>query len=565
MTESWKKWLSALRILGALPAALAATPAFAQYEPPRQMTLSPTGVDLVKARFTYKAVDLSVGPLTLERSYIGGPAVEGSSHFGLNWTHNYATFIIEKNQTKTDGIYVVIGRGVVHFTYTSNFGYSCLNPDCDGATLVLAGGAYVYTDPQGNVYTFNPSVKVLAPGDSRRSQRIARIDYADGHTLTYTYSGSQLRQIASNYGYSLVFEYGASGYISKACGYNRAVTAVTAASTCAGAALVVSYGNGPNLTSVVDVLGQTWGYDYHLNASAKLSCVRQVNSSACLMANNYAVTGGQAVQQTTPDGAVWNIYYVGVDPDDPQLPGEPPAISGGSYTGPEGIEVGAQFGAGLLDYYTENGRATYLQWDGYDLVGLTHPEGNSVGYTYRAGQTISTTWSAKPGSGLATIGSQMGFAELSHCPTLPRKICNKPIWREDYKGNRTDLTYDPAHGGVLTETGPAVNGVRPQVRYEYAARRAWVSNGAGYSPEAVSIYLPIRKAYCATSAPWGSACAIAGDEVVTTYDYGPDGGPNNLLLRSETVTADGVSRRTCYGYDWMGNRISTTRPSGLCQ
>jgi hypothetical protein len=103
------------------------------------------------------------------------------------------------------------------------------------------------------------------------------------------------------------------------------------------------------------------------------------------------------------------------------------------------------------------------------------------------------------------------------------------------------------------------------VRYEYALRRAWVSNGSGHSPEAVSIYLPSRKAFCATGAASGWGCAIAGDEVVTTFHYGPDSGPNNLQLRSETVTAGGVSRRTCYGYDRMGNKISTTRPSGLCQ
>lgn len=569
MSDTCKKVPIGLLILNAFFALLFAAPAFGQYEPPKQMTLSPTGVDLTTARFTYKAVDLSVGPFTLERSYIGGPAVEGSSHFGLNWTHNYATFVIEKNQTKFDGIYVVIGRGVVHFTFTSS-GYSCNNPDCDGATLILSasGGHYVYTDAQGNLYTFNPSVKVLAPGDSRRSQRIARIDYADGHTLTYTYSGSQLKQIASNYGYSLVFEYGASGYVSKACGYNRAVTAVTTASTCAGAALAVNYSYAPqtwvNLTGVVDALGETWGYDYQGTSNmSKMTCVRQVNSSACLMTGNPAPTGA-AYQQTTPDGAVWSFNRSDKDPEDIQLPGEPPAMTFGSYTGPEGIEVTAQFGAGLLDYYTQNGRTTHLQWDGVDLVGLSHPEGNSVGYTYRAGQTTSTSWSAKPGSGLATIGSSMGFADNA-CLSTPTKVCNKPIWKKDYKGNQTDFTYDPAHGGVLTETGPAVGGVRPQVRYEYAQKRAWVSSGGIYVPEPVYLYLPVRKSFCATGAASGAGCAIAGDEVVTTYDYGPDSGPNNLTLRSETMTAGGTSRRTCYNYDWMGNKISTTRPNGLCQ
>jgi hypothetical protein len=541
------------------------------------MTVSPTGVDLATGRFTYKATDLSIGPFTLERSYVGGPAVDGASHFGLNWTHNYSVFVVEKSQTRTDGVYVVIGRGAVHFTYTSNYGYSCLNPDCGGTTLVLpgGGGGYVYTDTQGNVYTFNPSVKVLAPGDSRRSQRIARIDYADGHTLTYTYSGSQLKQIASNYGYSLVFEHGASGYISRACGYNRAVTAVTSASDCSSAALKVSYGYAPgtwiNLTSVTDVMNQVWGYDYVGNSSvSKMTCVRQVNSPACLIANNHAATGGQILQQTTPDGAVWDTYFQsGKDPDYYQQPGTPPLPYGGGYVGPEGISGNATFGAGLVDSVNANGRITSFSWNGVELESLAHHEGNSVTYSRDLRQNVTgETWTPKPGSGLAPVSNGTGYPEpaTEFCPTAGRKLCNRPIWRDDYKGNRTEYSYE-AHGGVRTETGPAAvpGGIRPQVRYEYALRRAWVSNGAGYSPEPDSIYLPSRKAFCATGAASGWGCAIAGDEVVTTYDYGPDSGPNNLLLRSETVTAGGVSRRTCYGYDWMGNRISTTRPNGACQ
>jgi YD repeat-containing protein len=72
---------------------------------------------------------------------------------------------------------------------------------------------------------------------------------------------------------------------------------------------------------------------------------------------------------------------------------------------------------------------------------------------------------------------------------------------------------------------------------------------------------------CRTSAATGnpaSPCATAGDEVRTDYDYGPDSGPNNLLLRGQTVTSTdgGVTTvlRTCYGYDGQGNRISETQP-----
>ena len=195
--------------------------------------------------------------------------------------------MVEKD-SKSNGIYVVLGRGTVHFSFST---YGCWHIDCDGASLAVVNGAFVYTDAQGNLYTFNASVNAFPPPGttSYRNQRIARIDYADGHTLTYTYSGSQLRQIASNYGYSLVFESAGSGNsIAKACGYNRAVTHVTSATTCAGAALAVSYSYGAstNLASVVDVLGRNWGYDYG-DAAMKLTCVRQVNSSACQVANTY--------------------------------------------------------------------------------------------------------------------------------------------------------------------------------------------------------------------------------------------------------------------------------------
>jgi YD repeat-containing protein len=48
--------------------------------------------------------------------------------------------------------------------------------------------------------------------------------------------------------------------------------------------------------------------------------------------------------------------------------------------------------------------------------------------------------------------------------------------------------------------------------------------------------------------------------VRTLYDYGPDAGPNNLLLRGTSVSADGTALRTCYGYDPLGRKVSETRP-----
>jgi len=122
---------------------------------------------------------------------------------------------------------------------------------------------------------------------------------------------------------------------------------------------------------------------------------------------------------------------------------------------------------------------------------------------------------------------------------------------------------------VLTETGPAVGGIRPQTRHSYAQRYAWVSNGAGgYVQAATPVWVRIATSTCRTSAATGNPaapCAAAGDEVLTAYDYGPDSGPNNLLLRGQMVTStdNGVTTvlRTCYAYDALGRKISETRPN----
>lgn len=143
------------------------------------------------------------------------------------------------------------------------------------------------------------------------------------------------------------------------------------------------------------------------------------------------------------------------------------------------------------------------------------------------------------------------------------KRCDKPLTATDAKGQVTTYTYDAAHGGILTETLPAVNGITPQKRYEYAQRYAWVKNSGGTFVQSASpMWLKTRERSCRTTASSGATCAGgAADEVITDYDYGPDSGPNNLLLRGVIVTADGQSLRTCYGYDEMGRKISETQPA----
>jgi len=201
----------------------------------------------------------------------------------------------------------------------------------------------------------------------------------------------------------------------------------------------------------------------------------------------------------------------------------------------------------------------------------TNPEGDITFYKYTgAGNISEKRHVAKVGTGLTDLVESAAFDFISTYPAHPNwGLHYKPTSVSDGRGNRTDYTYDPVHGGLLTETGPAVNGVRPQKRFTYAQRYAWIKNSAGgYSRAATPIWLLVKEASCKTGAASGSGCAIAGDEVVTEYDYGPDVGPNNLLLRGQVVDPGGLNLRTCYAYDAQGNKIAETAPkAGLtsCQ
>jgi hypothetical protein len=170
------------------------------------------------------------------------------------------------------------------------------------------------------------------------------------------------------------------------------------------------------------------------------------------------------------------------------------------------------------------------------------------------------------------VGYLAGQLYVMGCGVGPAddKRCSKPISQTDANGNQTDYEYSAVHGGIVTETGPAPapGGVRPQTRYSYVQRQAFIL-GAGGSVVAAGppVWMLAAKSVCKTSQWNGSACAVANDEVRTTYDYGPTTGLNNLNLRGEVVDAAGMALRTCYAYDWRGLRTSVTSPRaglGVC-
>lgn len=227
------------------------------------------------------------------------------------------------------------------------------------------------------------------------------------------------------------------------------------------------------------------------------------------------------------------------------------------------VYYGDSFGRTYLeiDSIGRNRRFKYPAGYGGALIPirLTDVEGNFIVKELDDRNNVNKiSYFPKAGSNLMRLDE---FASFSiDCGN--RLTCNKPLSTTDATGRVVDFTYSPEHGGVLTETGAAVNGVRPQTRYAYVQRQAWIKASSGeYVQTGQPIWLLARKASCKTTAAQDVGCeGGATDELVTLYDYGAEAGPNNLWLRGVVEDANGAARRTCYAYDRQGNKISEAKP-----
>lgn len=259
----------------------------------------------------------------------------------------------------------------------------------------------------------------------------------------------------------------------------------------------------------------------------------------------------QLVKEASIGDAVWT--YKHTQPDTPYR-------SSGLSKGPRGnIGVVMAFDGAVQRYFSiyRPGAGAFYEDNQTNRVKEAYEFGIQYLYDYDArGNITQRTQVGK--NGKADIILTAGYD--TSCSNL--KTCNKPNWIRDAKGNQTDYQYHAQSGQLLKVTGPAdINGVRPQTRYTYTQKYAWYKNSSGsYAQAASPVWMLTREAYCKSSAATATGCSAAGDEVVTTYDYGPNSGPNNLFLRGTTVTADGKSQTSCYDYDRFGNIIAETKP-----
>ncbi|HEX8644909.1 MAG TPA: hypothetical protein VF702_13445 [Allosphingosinicella sp.] len=471
-----------------------------------------------------------------------------------------------------------------------------------------SSGHFVFTDTDGSVLVFN---SLNAPG--RAAMAVASWTSPDGTRADFTYDGDGLRSVIGNRGYALFFEYGAvAGGRARirACAVNMARTHVTATSTCPAGAQAVTYqyspagtiATGPILTGTTNAASQTTTYRY--SSRGHLDCITLPGEASCQVTNSYGLctpridpdsppqgdppgmrNHEQVLSQTVATGETMTYSFPAQRECPPENYAHPsPRFQtevtmtqlGNAETGSPATHVAVN-GEGLPTTVTDPlGRATQMTYTGpfdWTFMGgepstpetVTRPEGNRIVYGYDGrGNLESETLQAKPDANGVRQGADIVRRADFPDTCTSRPTCNRPQWVEDGRGNRTRFTYDPVHGGVLTETGPAVNGVEPQVRYTYEQRYAWILNASGgYSRAASPAWVRTSERRCRTSAATGNPaapCAVANDESVTLYNYGPDNGPNNLLLRGTIVDPGGAALRSCYAHDANGNRTSETSP-----
>lgn len=191
----------------------------------------------------------------------------------------------------------------------------------------------------------------------------------------------------------------------------------------------------------------------------------------------------------------------------------------------------------------ELGRQTHF---GYNpttqlVAEITYPEGDGIRYVKDGRDNILMVY-RKAKNATEQLIYQADYDTNCTNPVT----CNSPNWVRDANGNQTDYTYDSVHGGVLTETRPAVNGLRSQLRTTYEAN----DTGSGI------VYRLKQTSECRTLA----SCTNSPDELRVVYTYWR----NTFLPASITrMAGDGsVTSTISFEYDEAGRVTRSIDPMG---
>ncbi|QDP18698.1 DUF6531 domain-containing protein [Sphingomonas xanthus] len=550
--------------------------------PQKEYFIGEGQVDLHRGTFLYSHTDISVGPqgapggLEFTRYY---GVREEVGPFGYGASHNFdidldrMAFVEEPNGPQMFSYRYTITIGRTSETFEKAYGSSDIYyTDGSGGYHVLVehgtDGPYTYYGPDGVVINFGSL--------SGTGGVVTSVTSSDGTQVNFSrQSGFYL--ITNNHGYGLGVHYGTAGRVTKVCAVNLAAEHVATACPSNAPAATYSWGglNSAQMLGFTDPTGQTTSYGY----DSTLSSIQSPGSATPDVTLTFHPISGKVFTQTLANGATWTYHY--------QTEGQTWWVSERQnawteVTNPlgktiryEGFGPGGSKPSKIRD---ELGRETTFgfAWAGGGLVNVparkTEPEGNETRYSYTGGWTKPTEVRqvAKPGSGLADIVTTATYS-VNPSATWPNfactnpKICDKPLTVTDARGGTTNFTYDSNHGGVLSEMKPAptAGGPRPLKITNWAQRNAYVKDSSGSLVQATSpVWVVTSETECQTVAGGSTpVCDNTAPVRVTTLEYPSVPAINALLPRGSVVTTGGISRRTCFGYDTLGRKISETTPN----
>jgi len=433
-----------------------------------------------------------------------------------------------------------------------------------------------YTDPQGSVIEFNGN-----PGPNGDGiVGATRLTKPDGEVITFTGL-----TVSSSLGW-MIKRYGIvnTGFVGG--GVYRMIN--SAADYCDPAATncdtLTAY---PEFRPYRDVLGNSWSFSYVGTEHSPTNGSGGYDTAYVYRAidpRGVVTEWGQNRPANSPSNEVsdpawfvnrvWRVTRAGQTSTYKAfytLPNEPMA-----YLGPWRELVTPPGGRmQMLDFWSHNSRTTqyvnelgwsttqtYTGYDDNDVSSVTSPSGVAAVYARDSRGNI-TSARVRPTGG-ASDGSQDLVTTYVYPATCTYvKTCNKPTSVTDARGNTTAYTYDSSHGGVLTETRPAVNGVQAQTRYAYQQFTPYLMTSSGGLAAQPPVWRLVSTSTCQTMNL--ATCVGTADELKTTFAYDPSSsayGARNLLPLSKTVSSGDGSLATTvtFTYDRYGNVIVEDGP-----
>jgi len=569
--------------------------AHAQISPPSVQLMDPFGVNAATGQLHRQDTYLSIGDTAsdgLVWSYIGHSGSTQFSPFDIN-----SGFV--KLVKKDDGVsyklfYAInLGNQSHLFKYEPCSIAACKNSPAYGffkssSTFKDNGDHYLYIDESGAEFKFEKiTLRSSQQWLERPLGRLISIKKSNGVQLFINYDNNynslpncnalyddcpyRIKSIISSHGYLLKYDYHS--------GINKGVvknifTANMAISNCnINLNLCTSYDSyltidepiDYDMVSISNVYNQKTHYTITTNieddhSQFPINKIVFPNLSEINLTYDFF---GRVTSLTNSDG---NFYYTYNDMTTDAIKRKPERIisikdgSGANFfsaslnkiTGSL-LSVTDPTGT-VIKYNFNNFNSTFNQSPWSQMKSVTHPEGNYSTYDYSMFNQISKVSTyPKTGNLQVPIITEANYPDTTCANPV---TCNKPAWTKDAKGNVTDYTYDPIHGGVTSVTSPPdSNGVRAKIITSYELKTVYRKNETGSWIVSGNIWVPVTIRSCQNA----SECAGGASEIVKTLTYDPY---QNLRLISVTERngTSSIALTTTYSYDVAGNIISTDGP-----